>query len=354
MEATEKNIVYKSNELILGSAKLSAPAQKVFAALVSMVNPKESEPLPSFVMTVKEYSELMNVTRQTVYQSIDSITSELNTAEVKRMKRNSKSYEKFTLLDGCEYDDETKVIRFYFHKALEPHIKDLSKNFTKYQFLQVRRLRSKYAIRIYEILRRHHPITETKNQSVREIQLDDLKAMLGLPANVYSGRFDRFRQYALDMSKKELEEHTDIKFEFKPVRRSRKVTSILFFISHNRKFEPVDEALEGEYESVSNANEQEANPEADAVVLAMLKMQLPKLKPMDIDLITMTYTREIITESLLALSVSEVKTTKHKAFISILAGKLKDSRSDNSTERSYDPYDTSWATDPDPFFSSDD
>ena len=72
----EKNIVVKRNELIYSQHNLSATAQKMMAALLSLVDSR-SKSLPKFEFTISELAELLGVTYQNVHKQIDSVTDEL-------------------------------------------------------------------------------------------------------------------------------------------------------------------------------------------------------------------------------------------------------------------------------------
>ena len=274
----KEELVYKSNELIEAQYNLSAIAQKVAAVLISKVDPK-SDILPIFSLSVKEYANLLGITPQVAYRSIDKVTTELKQVVIIIKKIGTKSFVKLGMFRECHYDDDEKIVRFEFEQRLEPHLKDFSGNFTKYQVKQIKKIKSRYSIRMYEILRKVHPINRKSNRptTIQTILLEDLKKILGANSKTHK-QFAYFRKDILNTSKKQLAEMTDLIFDFKPIRHGKKVGSIQFVIKDNVKFSEIKDDLEGE-----------VLPDGyDEAVATMLKNLIPELPD---DIVTLLASR---------------------------------------------------------------
>ena len=89
-------------------------------------------------------------------------------------------------------------------------------------------MRSKYSPRIYEILK----CNEFKKQGYIEIEVDELRKLLKTE-NIYP-RYNDFKRKVIEQSKKELDNLTDIKFDFEEIKTGRKITSIRFYIKSNK------------------------------------------------------------------------------------------------------------------------
>lgn len=85
----------------------------------------------------------------------------------------------------------------------------------------VRRLKHKASIHMYWLIISH----SWKGNSF-EIQLDELKTLLGCPG-MYEGRWDNFRRYILDPIQKEFID-TWARFSYKAKRKGRSINSLLF------------------------------------------------------------------------------------------------------------------------------
>ncbi len=121
------------------------------------------------------------------------------------------------------------IISFKPNPDLKPLILDLSKGrYTKYYLENIARLKSSYSIRIYELLKQYQKI------GFREISVIDLKYYLAIDKNLYK-RYNDFKKNTILLAQKELEDKTDIYFEFKEKKTGRKITHIEFKIFTNRK-----------------------------------------------------------------------------------------------------------------------
>ena len=240
-------LVYKRNELIHSQHNLSAGAQKMMAALLSQVDPR-SDKLPKFEFTIRDLANLLDVSFQSVYGSINDITDELQQRfiSIPKIRTDSMNYSvekhgfvKFNWFSRSIYDPEERKAKFEFHEDLKPYVLELTGNFTKYRFLAIRKLNSKHAIRIYELLRRHFPMAEVDKgtkQVVRTIAVADLRNMLIL--NDKYKKFYDFEKRVLQVAQAELKEKTDICFDYATLEREKPnsravVKNIKFIIRPN-------------------------------------------------------------------------------------------------------------------------
>ena len=237
-KATKKDsqclMVYKSNDLVTARFDFSVVAQKVLAALISKINPEDkSEKLPPLNFTLPQIAKLANVSRQYAYKAMDDVTTELQGPVIK-IKNIRGGFEKINLFHKSIYDPEKQEVTFIFHDDIDPHIRYLAREFTKYQLVNIQRLKSKYGIRFYELLRKAFPIHSKNSSMIRTYNYEEFKSMVGC-----TDKFDRasdFKKHVIEKAKKEIEKVTDIRFEYwlKKI-NSRRVTHIDFKIFHNEK-----------------------------------------------------------------------------------------------------------------------
>jgi plasmid replication initiation protein len=92
---------------------------------------------------------------------------------------------------------------------------------------------------MYEILKQYEYLGE------RIITLEELRMMLGIEPHEYP-RWIRFKDRVIDSCQKALEENTDIKFMYDPIRKGRKgIHAVKFIISKNADY--VDQLTLGEF-----------------------------------------------------------------------------------------------------------
>lgn len=228
-------LVYKANELIEGKYALTTVAQKIAAGVLSKVNPTDDSALPTFSLTLKELSTISGVSEGVLRNKLSSYTHELKAVVIELRKVGQLSYQQVSLFRKFAYDDDTRALKVIFEDEMEQYIRNFSGNFTKYQISQIQKLKSSYAVRLYEIMRMVYNRHKRKATPVYSISVAELKKMLGISDNSYKHPSD-LRRRVLDLAKKELKEKSDIYFEFEFVRTGRSVTDIRFEIFPNPKF----------------------------------------------------------------------------------------------------------------------
>lgn len=119
----------------------------------------------------------------------------------------------------------------YLHPELKPYILDIKQRYTKYFFKSITGLNSIYSMRLYELLKQY----EFRNS--RSFNLEDLRFLLNITEGKYA-KYTDFKKRVLLSSQKELQEKTDITFDFEEIRERRKVVRIDFKILSQHKQDP--------------------------------------------------------------------------------------------------------------------
>jgi len=109
---------------------------------------------------------------------------------------------------------------------LKPFLLHLKERFTNYRLANIVQLKSRFSIRLYELLKQYEKIGK------RTFGLYDLRTTLGIEDDQYK-QYTDFRKRVIQVAENELKEKTDISFTFKEHRASKKVDSITFTIYSN-------------------------------------------------------------------------------------------------------------------------
>jgi plasmid replication initiation protein len=221
------NLVTKSNSLITAQYDLSVEEQKIILTLASMVqiDDKEFEP---YTFKIKNFMELIGITTKTRYTTIPQLAKKLM-KKVFEINEGDKTLV-ISWLSSAEYTRGSGQVTLCFDPKLKPLLLKLNSLFTTYRLENILKLKSKYSIRIYEILKS----SQFKRQGYVTIKLDDLRKTLGIKAKEYS-RFYNFKQRVLEHSQNELALYTDITFNFEEIREGLKVSAIKFYIRTNNQ-----------------------------------------------------------------------------------------------------------------------
>lgn len=224
IKTNTKNLITKSNVLIEANYKLGVVEQKIILYLASNINSKDSD-FKTYTLSIKEFNRLLGLKGNPKYTELRRITRELmhKVFEV----RIDKKVIQVAWLSYVAYNESDGTIDIRFDPFLRPYLLELKREFTSYRLENVVKLKSSYAIRIYEFLKQYERLHE------RTFSLMDLRKMLGAE-DVYPA-YGNFKQRVLVPAQAELKKKTDISFEIEEIKVGRRVDKIKFLISSVKK-----------------------------------------------------------------------------------------------------------------------
>lgn len=133
----------------------------------------------------------------------------------------------------CEFklyrENEEWMVSLECNPKIAPMIREQKGRFLRYKLYNTIYLKSYNQQRIYELLKQYERIGE------RVLDLEDLRAYLSIEENEYPVWYD-FSSKVLKVAQRALKEHTDICFEYEPIKKGRKVISVKFYITKNEAF----------------------------------------------------------------------------------------------------------------------
>jgi plasmid replication initiation protein len=219
-ETQNNHLVTKSNMLIEANYKLGVVEQKIILCLASHITPADSD-FKTYTLPIQEFSDLLSLKGTPKYTELKQITKDLmkKVFEV----RIKKKVIQVSWLSYVAYNETEGTIDIRFDPFLRPYLLQLKREFTSYKLENVVKLKSSYAIRIYELLKQYERLKE------RSFYLEDLRKMLGAE-DIYPA-YGNFKQRVLVPAQKELKAKTDISFEIEEIRTGRRVDKIKFFIT---------------------------------------------------------------------------------------------------------------------------
>ena len=224
-----QQLVVKSNDLIQRTRyDLSLQEQKIVLYVISKIKPTDEE-LQEYSFTMRELCEMCGIEAigqnfENMWQSIVALNEKTIEFEDNRYRGNPRWIE-MPIMDKL-----TKEIRIRFHPLLRPYLIALHENFTQYELSSILIMRSRYSVRMYELLKSYAYLDEIT------FSLEELKKKLQTTG--YSD-YKNFRVRVLEKAIEEINEHTDIRVEFKPIRTSRVITHLRFIIERKSSAEQV-------------------------------------------------------------------------------------------------------------------
>ncbi|MEK7203207.1 MAG: RepB family plasmid replication initiator protein, partial [Patescibacteria group bacterium] len=229
-------VVRKHNQLINARYSFSLAETRLVLKLLSLININD-EIFKRYKIEVKDF---------------DDITKHKGLSEYERVKQTIEDLQKklihIPLEDGflqtawiasAKYFEHESMVRVEISEELRPYLLQLKEHFTWYELEQLLSLSSAHSFRIYELLKQY------QNIGVREFEMEELKEILNVKDKYKL--YNDFRRRVILQAQKELEQHTDIRFDFKPLKKRKKVTHLKFFIYPNQK-----EALQESVQKITN------------------------------------------------------------------------------------------------------
>lgn len=212
-------IVYKDNYLVEASYKLTLAEQRLMLYCISKLNPQE--PQQRQTINVEEFiKQFPDVKPNNAYKQIKTAIDNIYERSIK-VKDPNKTKE-FRWVQSKEYFNDQGSAVIEFSNAVMPYLCQLEKQFTNYQLRNISGFKRTYSIRLYELLTQYRKIKS------RTISVLDLRIALQLDDKYKE--YKELRKQVIAPSIEEINEKSDLKIAYKPLRKGRSIDSIEFFI----------------------------------------------------------------------------------------------------------------------------
>jgi plasmid replication initiation protein len=139
-----------------------------------------------------------------------------------------KSSKQLSMFQRIEYLTGTGIIEFELTKHILPHLFHLKDNFTSFGLAAALRLTSKYAKRIYQLCSQWKDLGETKKYDIQEFK--KMLTLLDDKGNEKLKLIKDFRINVLDISVKQINEHTELQISYKLEKVGRSFKNIVFSV----------------------------------------------------------------------------------------------------------------------------
>lgn len=222
------DIAIQSNTLIaLDRYNWTLQEQKIFLLLVSKVDSLKDSDFRTIEFSVAEFAKLIGVKAQgSIYKEVEEVTERMLSRVF--CARNEEGATYFQALSRAKYQYGNGKVRLTIHEDMKPYLLAINRNFTAIEINKVAKMKSSYALRIYELLKMFAKL------GTATFQLDDLRQKIGIKDSVLTN-FADFNKRVLCIAQREINsDKTDLSFEYTPQKTGNKVTSIVFNISYKQ------------------------------------------------------------------------------------------------------------------------
>lgn len=230
--SARNNLVIKGNDFINARHQLSVAEMRIVLTMIAQIG-RDDVAFKPYRIYIKDFVDAVGTSHKGEYERARAITLNLMKRVMEIPKEDG--YLQVSFLSSAEYKRGTGYVELSFDPKLKPYLLQLKERFTQYDIRNVLSLQSFYSIRIYELLKQFIKLGE------RVMGIDELKKLLRLPPSY--DHYASFKRRIILQAQRDLEQHTDISFNFEELKTGRKITRIRFVIQTAGK-RPHNEGVE--------------------------------------------------------------------------------------------------------------
>ena len=236
MREEQNYLVVKHNDLIRkvqALLSLTVTEQKVALYLISLINPDDKD-FDTVFVSISALCELFGLEKEKGnYKNLKKAIKALSD------KSSWLNGELFRWVDTAKVIPNSGIVRVKLSDSLKPYLLQLKENFTKYKLYNILVLKSKYSIRIYELLKSYFW------EGVYSVTIQEFKNSIGCDK---FNEFKDFNKRVLTPAIKEINELTDIYVEVTKLKTGKCITDLKFDIHETSEKLPFDKILSKIYE----------------------------------------------------------------------------------------------------------
>ena len=215
--------VVKANALIQKSRfSLSTQEQKIILYLITKIKPCD-EDFKLYEFSIFDFCHVCGIHDESgkTYADLKKSLQKLSDKSIWITLEDGRQ----TLLRWIErpfIEPNKGVVQIKLDNLMKPFLLKLQDNFTQYTLFYTLAMRSKYSIRIYELLKSY------QHKGLYECGIEDFKKQIY--AEAYKQHAD-FKRYVVETAIREMNEFSDLNVSHSFEKTGRKFTKIIFFVT---------------------------------------------------------------------------------------------------------------------------
>ncbi|MBU5433956.1 replication initiation protein [Intestinimonas sp. MSJ-38] len=236
--------IYKANDMIQkGRHELSLQEQRCVLYAISKIKPKDTV-FQEYTFELGDFYKLCGLQGES-YTELKSILIGLK-QKTWWVETTPNVESTVSWFNKVRTNKKSGTVTIRFDDDMMPYLLELTKDkfYTHYQLKYILPMKSQYAIRLYELLKSYQ-----WNNIEWFFDVEQLKKQLN--CENYKNFYD-FRRWVIEPAVAEINEYTDIKIAWEPVKEGRKVVRVIFFMAEKKKADLLDadrainDALDGQ------------------------------------------------------------------------------------------------------------
>lgn len=219
--------------------KLTPREMKLILHMASLIKPEDSD-FETYLVPVKDIETVLKTDDGKKHGSfyerlddlLDSVTSKKITFPTDFVLEGTRLRGHINWVAGAvpKYsEDGVLCVEFGFSPQMKPFMLGLKERFTRFELIEVARMKSSFSIRIFQMCKAFYYENIRHGRNVMKVGVIELKERLGIKDKYPD--FRNLRRKVLDVAREEINEKTRLKVELEFGRKGRKITHIHFNIN---------------------------------------------------------------------------------------------------------------------------
>lgn len=218
------NKVVKSNTLIQQSRhQFSVQQQKALLFLISQLKPDQKK-FEWQIFDITEFCEVCGIEAAgDNYKDVKNALQGLSDKSLwMTLEDGTENLSRW--LQNVQIQPKSGKVRVRFDEYMKPFLLELKARFTAFDLRYTLAMRSKYSVRLYELLKSYSGMSEKGI----EFDLQRFKKLVGAEYTLW---YDLKRK-VLDISVREINEVSDLFVKYEGIKKGRSFIGVRFFITH--------------------------------------------------------------------------------------------------------------------------
>lgn len=233
--------ITKSNALIQESRfSLSLQQQKIILYLISQISPFDEE-FHTMKFPIRDFCKLCGITADSGKNQADLKKAIKEIADKSMWLQTGDGKEVLVRwIESPTIDHKAGIVTLRLHKEMQPYLLQLKENFTTYELIFTLRFRSKYSIRLYELLSSIH--YHTLDSYSHYFPLAELQRIIGSKCETWQ----KFKERALDPALEEINAYSNKTATYTIVKAGRPVAGVEITVCNKDARDMISLKLEAE------------------------------------------------------------------------------------------------------------
>lgn len=234
-------LIATSNDLLIEAQwpQLKINEQRLVLYMLSLIQ-RDDKDFKPYRISVRELCNIMDGSRKDLYARFDEATDGLMKKVIRWInpdEKGEKRIDKTTWCSSASVIPGQGCVELRFDPTLKPFLLALKGNFTTWgEARAVIRLKNHYSLRLYQFMKYNQGLASVDNRQSVVVEVSWLRDYLSITDDTYK-LFGHFKSKVLVPAQKDIATKTDIEFNFKQIKKGRKVEELEFVWKQNKRYD---------------------------------------------------------------------------------------------------------------------